>query len=118
MLAETDYADTDIHATDGKERVEYMIDNAIDYVNLHAGTSIGNMTGVAGAKTVTVTSGQSAVIKPLCILMVKAYMEKGPSANVGDVNLAILLNDPRYALYHPMIREGVNRLRGRSFDRV
>lgn len=118
ILAQTDYVDTDIHATDGIKRVEYMIEDAMDYVNLHAGTSIGPMTGVTPNKTVTVTGAQSAVLKPLIHLMIKAYMEKGPSANVGDVNITILLNDPRWALYKPMIKQGINRLMGRSFERV
>ena len=98
--------------------VEYLIDDAIDTINLEAGTSIGNMTGVAGAKTVTVTSNQSAVIKPLVALMLKAFSDKSPNVSIGTLTVSTMLQDPQYALFKMLWVRGLNRLRGRSFERV
>lgn len=98
--------------------LEYLIDNAINYVNFHAGTSISNMSGTAGSKTVTVSSDQSAVLKPLIYMMVRARQDKGPNISGSPITITALITDPEYSLYKPMIDEGINRLRGRSFERT
>lgn len=98
--------------------VEYLIDNAINYVNLECGTSISNLTGVSPNKTVTVTSDQSAVIKTLCTLMLKAYVDRSPNVAVGGLAVSTMLQDPQFALFMPLFKRGLQRLRGRSFERV
>src|SRR4030042_140236 len=66
-LAENGYSITDISAAN----CEYIIDRAPDYVNLLASTSIADMTGVAGVKTVTLTDPQNAVIGLLVACMLR-----------------------------------------------
>jgi len=97
---------------------ERLIDDSIDYINLMAGLSISNMSGAAGSKTVTVTSGQSAVIKPLASLMVRAYLDKGPNMAVSPISINTLISDPHYNLFMKLLNKGINRLRGRSFERT
>lgn len=98
--------------------VEYLIDDTIDTINLEAGTSISNMTGVAGSKTVTVTANESAVIKPLVALMLKAFSDQSPNVAVGGLSVSTMLQDPQYALFNQLWKRGINWLRGRSFERV
>ncbi len=50
-LAQNNYTTTDLSAAN----TEYLIDDAIDYVNHLAGTSISNLTGDAGSKSVSLT---------------------------------------------------------------
>jgi hypothetical protein len=66
-LAENGYTITDITAIN----VEYIIDNAIDYVNLLAETSIAALSGTAGTKTVTVTREQNAPLRILITCMLR-----------------------------------------------
>lgn len=115
ILDENNYSQSD---TKTKTNVEYLIDNTINYINLLAGTSISNMTGTAPNKTVTVSSNQSAVIKPLVTLMLKAYFDRGPNVAVANVSVATMLQDPQYALFKFLLNRGIERLRGRSFERV
>jgi hypothetical protein len=51
---------------------EYIIDRAIDYVNMRAQINIPALVGVAGVKTVTLTRNQSAVIGLLVTCMLRA----------------------------------------------
>jgi len=98
--------------------LEYLIDNAINYVNLVTGLSISNLSGAAGSKTVTVTSAQDPIIKMLAGLLVRAYLDKGPAVNVAAVNVTQITTDPHYKVFMRIVNEGINRLRGRSFVRT
>jgi hypothetical protein len=61
-MTETDFLD---------ETVEYMMDDAIDTVNLLFTQDIAALAGSAGAKTATMTRGQSAVTKMLLTLVLR-----------------------------------------------
>lgn len=102
----------------GKENLEYLIDKAINWVNLQAGTSISNMTGVVESKTVTVTSDQAPVIKAWIELLCRAYADKGPQVAVGGMSVTEVISDPHYKLMTRMANQGINRLRGRTFERT
>jgi len=98
--------------------LEYLIDNAINYINSEAGLSISNLSGAAGSKTVTVTNAQAPIIKMLSKLFIRAYVDMGPNVAVGGLAVSTLTSDPQYALFLPLITQGINRLRGRSFERT
>jgi len=98
--------------------LEYLIDNAINYINLMAGTSISNLSGTAGSKTVTVTSAQDPIIKSAVALCVRAYVEKGPGVGIASVSLQQIISDPHYKIHTMFMKQGIMRLRGRSFTRA
>ena len=113
ILAENDW--------DGKispTNMEYLIDNIINYVNLVAGLSIGNLAGAPGAKTVAVTSGQDPVLKSGIALAGRAYLDKGPNTSAGGVSVIEIVGDPHYKVMSFLFKTGVMRLRGRGFERV
>lgn len=112
ILDETSYTESDISATN----LEYLIDNAIDYVNLEAGTSISSLSGSPGS--VTVTNAQSVAVKALAKLMLRAYVDHGPYANVAAVGVSFVANDPQLKLEWKLINRALQRLRGRSFERT
>lgn len=110
ILLENNYTTADISATN----LGYLIDNAIDYVNLEAGTNISNLVG----GTVTVTSAQAVVLKPLIALMLRAYKEKGPQVGVAGLNVMAVISDPHYSVNKMLLQQGLNRLRGRGIYRT
>jgi len=76
ILDENDYS------TPSVDIVEYLVDNAIDYINMEAGTSIAELSGVAETKSLTGTKSEIAVVKALSVLMLRAYKDRGPQVSV------------------------------------
>lgn len=114
VLDENNYTVSDISLTN----LEYLIDNVIDYINLETGLSISNLSGTAGSKSVTVTSGQSPIIKLLSALMIRAYKDRGPQSSIAGFSVVAVLADPQYQLFKELTDKGINRLRGHSFVRT
>lgn len=100
------------------ETLEYLIDNAINYVNLETGLSITNLAGVAASKSTTVTNDQDVVVKMVAGILVRAFKDKGPNVGISALNMSMISTDPHYRIFMQFIRMGLQRLRGRSFDRV
>jgi hypothetical protein len=97
---------------------EYLIDNAIDYINLTAGTSIADLSGDAGTKSVTASEGELAAIKTLSGLLLRAYNDKGPEVGVGGLSVSEITSDPHYRVFMKLFNESLHHLRGRSFERT
>jgi hypothetical protein len=71
--------------------LEVIIDSAIDSVNSDAGVTIGYMTGVAGAKTITVTGNEAAAIKPMVAMKLASRVTIGASsssASMGGISMS------------------------------
>jgi len=98
--------------------LEYLIDNAINYINMEAGISMSNLTGASPNKTVTLTSAQEVVVKMLAALLVRAYLDKGPNVAVQSISVTSIISDPHYRIFMKLINKGIKRLRGTSFERV
>ena len=109
IKAENKWTDADITDTN----LEYLIDNVINDVNAETGLSISNLSGSPGS--VTVTNAQDYVIKAGVALAVRAYKGKGPTVNLGAVNMQEIVTDPHFKLFSQVYRRGIQRLRGRSF---
>ena len=114
ILDENNYTTSDCNLTN----TEYLIDNAVDYVNLQAGTSIADLAGSAESKTLTGTEDEIAIVKVLSSLLLRAYVDKGPNIGVSAVSVAEVTSDPHYRVFMKLFNQGLNRLRGRSIDRV
>jgi len=112
ILDENDYSTPNVAI------VEYLIDNAIDYINMEAGTSIAELSGDAESKSLTGTKSEISVVKALSVLMLRAYRDRGPQVSVGGLNVAVTLADPQYSLFTKMVNKGISRLRGRSFEKT
>lgn len=107
ILAETGYTVGDISLTN----LEYLIDNAIDYVNLHAGLSIADLAGSAESKSLTGTDGQIFAVKALSELMLRAYKDKGPNIGLGGLNITSTTSDPHYILETKLVNDVIERLK-------
>ena len=111
ILDENNYTEADI----SKTNLEYLIDNAIDYINLVAGTSIADLSGTAGSKSLTATENEIVAIKLLTVLLLRAYKDRGPNASVAGLNVSAVINDPQYTLFKELFDLAVARLRGKYF---
>ena len=106
ILDENGYTTADISLTN----LEYLIDNAIDTVNLRAGTSIADLSGDAGSKSITGTESEILVVKELVVLLLRAYKDRGPNVSIGGLTASAVLNDPQYAYYSEAVKEDIKRL--------
>ncbi len=115
ILNENNYTTGDITAIN----LEYLIDNAIDYVNMETSTSIADLSGaVAGSKSITGTEPEIVTVKFVTILMIRAYKDRGPNTVLSGMSITSLISDPQYAFYVDKIDRALNRLRGRSIKRT
>jgi len=53
--------------------MEYLIDNAVDLINLHAGTSIADLSGTVASKSLVGTDSEIIVVKQLVSGMLQTY---------------------------------------------
>jgi len=110
VLDENDYSTDDISLAN----VEREVNNAIHYVELETGLALSDMA----TQTVTLTDAQEVVVKLLAGLLIQARKDEGTVTTTGGVNIQSVLNSPRYALKNKLVNMGINRLRGRSFERT
>ena len=110
LLDENNYTTSDISLVNA----ERLVNNAIHYVELETGLSLADMA----TQTVTVTDGEETIIKSLAVLMIRAYLDRGPNAAIGGLSVTSVLADPQYALFKDLLDSGINRLRGRTFKRT
>lgn len=114
ILDENGYTTSDISLTN----LEYQIDNAIDTINLRAGTSIADLAGSADSKSITGTESEILVVKEIAILMLRAYKDRGPNATLSGLSVTAVLADPQYDYYSKAILEDIKHLRAASYDRI
>jgi len=95
-------------------KFEYLIDNAVDHINLVAGTSIANIS----SNDLTATASEFAAIKTLSGLLLRAYMDKGPQTAIGGMGVTEITSDPHYRVFMKLFNQSLQYLRGRSFTRT
>ncbi len=114
ILDDNNYETTKINSnvTTALTRVERLIDRAINHINLQTGSTISNMSGSDGSKTVEVTSNEGAsLVESLASLLVRAYVDKGPNVGLSALTVNTVIADPQYALLSDMIKKDIERLR-------
>lgn len=110
--------DENNYTTPSDTITEYLIDNAIDHINLVAGTSIADLSGSTPTKSLTATENELAVIKTLVSLLLRAWNDKGPQGGTGGVSVTEVTSDPHYRVQMKLFNQSLNYLRGRSFVRT
>lgn len=115
ILDENKYTTSDVGSL---TKLEYMIDNAIDIINLRAGTSIADLSGTAETKSIIGTESEILVVKELTVLLIRALKDRGPATSPTTMNVSAVLADPQYDFYSKAIREDIKHLCGRGFDKV
>ena len=110
ILNENNYTVSDISTAN----LEYLIDNAVDYINMQAGTNIAHVSG----NNLTASDSELMIVKTLSTLMIRAYKDRGPQVSIGGLAVQAVISDPQYRLFSKYVATGINRLRGRSFVRT
>jgi len=95
-------------------KLENNIDNVIDYVNLETRSSIADLTGGAGTKSLVCDEKYIPLIKLLSALMVKAYLNKGPDSSMAGLSVSFVVSDPQYVIYRQIIDRSLKLLRLRD----
>jgi len=111
MLAENNWTTDDITLLN----TEYLIKNAVDYINLMAGTSI-SFTPSAGSENLVASDNEIVVVKFATTLLLRAYLDRGPNVSVGGLSLSSVISDPQYAFYAPQLTLMVEKLSQRDVD--
>jgi hypothetical protein len=91
--------------------LEYKIDDAIDYVNAEAGTSIAALTGTAETKSFTYTAPENLAVKGLVNLMLRAFKEKGEQVGISSLSVTYLQSDPDFRLSMQVVDRTIERLK-------
>lgn len=93
-----------------KENVEYLIDNAIDYISLRTGEVITHLSGSAGSKSLTATDSQIIVIKSLSSLLLRDSIDLGQHVTADNVSVTNILSDQKYKSLSQMVENGITML--------
>ena len=120
LLKEAGYEYSVIHATQATALtiVEYLVDDAIDEINGEVGTSIADLTGAAGSKSLVGTETEVAAVKLLAKLKLRARQDKGETVGLGPMSKSQTSNDPYMTVHTERLNRllhELDRLRGRSF---
>ena len=87
---------------------ENLLDWAIDTINLYGNTAISNMTGVAGSKTVTLTSRQRGAVFILAKFLYPSY--RGPKDKISVDGVSIQSVDPLFMPGFDIVMKRISRL--------
>lgn len=101
--------------TTDAEMWESCIEQAIDKINGYAGDDlIGNMTGTAGTKTVSVTSGQAGFIRELAVSIyqkdVQSAGAQSSSFGLGALQTSQSASSGTSAAIEELAKEAARRL--------
>jgi hypothetical protein len=101
ILKETGYEFSVVDSTEvtALTIVEYLIDDAIDYINAECGTAIADLTGAAGSKSLVGEEDEVAAVKLLSKLYLKARQEKGESVSIGSLSASTSSSDSYLKVY-------------------
>ncbi len=107
VLDENQWTSSDITLA----KLETVMDNAINYVNLEANTTIPTMSGTSESKITTLSRSESLAVKLVSALMVRAYKEKGPNVGISSLSVTSIINDPHYTLFSDIAQKSIAKLK-------
>jgi len=91
--------------------VEYLVDDAIDTINAECGTSIVDLDGAAGSKSLIGTETEVAAVKLLSKLYLRARQDKGETIGVGSLSVAQTSGDPYMTVLSERLTSLLERLK-------
>ena len=97
---------------------ENLIDLSITDMNSDTGLSVSKMTGVAGAKTVSLTDPQLKAVMAGTVLQINSKLYHGKSGSLGAASASLMQEDPQNRLYYRKYKQAIRTLTGKSFDAV
>lgn len=93
--------------------VEKIMNLAIEYINLIGDTDIAQIASPDGTKSLVGTKAENYCIQLVTAMMIRAYIDRGPSVNMATLNVATTINEPQYATFKSQIDDAIKKLRSR-----
>jgi hypothetical protein len=90
---------------------EYLLDLAINHVNLMADTDIAALSGVEGAESLVGTKAENYAVQLIGALMIRAYKDRGPIVGLSGLSVSTTINDPQYTQYKSYIDLALDKIR-------
>lgn len=107
-----------LNASETATQLEYVMDLTIDILNAY-GCGLSNMTGVGGAKTVTLTSKQRGAVFLVARNIYASYFKNADNTNANAGNINIQTTDlMSNATIVALIQSVARQLVGSSFKRA
>lgn len=78
--------DINNYTTPSTTITEKLIDDAIDEINSECGTTIADLSGSAGSKSLVGTDDENAAVKLLASIKLKQRNARGPSLSIAGVS--------------------------------
>ena len=94
-----------------------MVDDAIDEVNGECGTSIADLSGTSGSKSLVGTEQEIAAVKLLSKLKLRSRQSKGESVSIGSLSTSQSTSDMGIEGDEDRLNRLLKLLRGRYFGR-
>jgi hypothetical protein len=94
--------------------VEYLVDNAIDELNAECSTTIADLTGSAGTKSLVGTETEVAATKLLSKLHLRARQDKGEVVGLGPMSSSQDSTDPYMTVLNEQLAVLKKRLKAVS----
>lgn len=96
--------------------VEMIIDDIIDTINSEAETTIPEMSGTAGTKTVTVSRNQNAAIKLVLPVMLKeAKYKLSTSGSMGPLSSSVSVGS-QDSIFKELFYKAIEKLKERDWS--
>lgn len=98
-------------------QLEYLIDNAIEYINIRLLPSedgpINSLSGTAGSKSLTGTRAEVFCVKQAVSIITRTMKEMGQNISLDSLSLSQSQSssDPHYANTARMLKECINDLK-------
>lgn len=102
--------------------IELFMDGMISFINSETGAGLAHFRDDTvngdGSKVVSITEAQEGAFLAGAAVMLRAFKDKGPQVGAGALNVTEVTSDPHYKIWTRILRQAMNRLRGRSFLRT
>ena len=95
-------------------QLEYLIDNAIQYINIELTPEedgpISVLSGTAGSKSLSGSQAEVFCVKQAVSLMIRAIINKGANVSLADMSISHMTTDPHYTNTKRMLDRCISKL--------
>lgn len=95
--------------------VEYLIDDAIDYINLRLDPEgdgpMSSLSGDAESKMLNGTKAQLFCVKQAMSLLLRAFKDKGPNTSLASLSVSQIISDPHFVIINKALEMAIKELR-------
>ena len=106
ILDQNNYTTTDISIVN----LEYLINLAVNFVNLMSDTDIAALSGAGGSKSLVGTKAENLAVQLVSTLLIRAYKDRGPNVAIGGLSVSTIIADPQYDQHKVYIETAITKI--------